>query len=49
MILDKRLDELIIPLNGPFFFYFIVGINSEVKMSCSVYCSPTISECRSWL
>ena len=36
MILDKKLKELTIPLNGPFFFYFIVGVNSEVKMSCSL-------------
>ena len=44
-IVDDKLEELTIPLNGPFFF--IVGVNLEVEMSRSVYCSPTISECLS--
>ncbi len=47
MIIDEKIEDLGIPFNDQFIFYFLVGVNLEVEISCSIYCSPTISECLS--
>ena len=33
MIIDEKIEDLGIPFNDPFIFYFLVGVNSEIEMS----------------